>query len=52
MPEELKNDPTISSVEAYRRYMHTKHYCAWKYSDKPKWWQQDEYSRLQGSVQG
>lgn len=52
MPEELKNDPTIDSVEAYRRYMHTKHYAAWKYSDKPKWWQQDEHSRVSGSVQG
>ena len=52
MPEELKTDQTISSVEAYRRYMHTKHYAAWKYSEQPQWWQQDEHSRLQGSVQG
>ena len=51
MPEELKTDLTISSVEAYRRYMHTKHYAAWKYSNKPKWWQ-DEHSRVSGSVQG
>jgi hypothetical protein len=52
MPDEFKLNPDIDSVEAYRRYMHTKHYAAWKYSDKPKWWQQDEHSRLQGSVQG
>jgi hypothetical protein len=41
MPEELKTDEKISSVEAYRRYMHTKHYAAWKYSDKPNWWQDE-----------
>jgi hypothetical protein len=41
MPEELKTDEKISSVEAYRRYMHTKHYAAWKYSDKPDWWQDE-----------
>jgi hypothetical protein len=51
MPEELKTDLTISSVEAYRRYMHTKHYAAWKYSEQPQWWQQDEHSRIQTTLQ-
>ena len=52
MPEELKTDLTISSVEAYRRYMHTKQYASWKYSEQPQWWQQDEHSRVSASVQG
>ena len=51
MPEEIKNDDTISSVEAYRKYMHTKHYAAWKHGNEPQWWQQDEHSRLQGTLQ-
>ena len=52
MPEELKNDASISSTEAYRQYMHTKHYAAWNHGNPPQWWQQDEHSRVSASVQG
>jgi hypothetical protein len=31
MPDEFKLDTTISTVEAYRRYIHTKHYAKWKH---------------------
>ena len=50
MPEEIKNDDTISSVEAYRKYMHTKHYAAWKHGNEPQWWQQDEHNRVSGTL--
>jgi len=46
MPEEIKNDTTISSVEAYRRYLHTKHYAKWKHNNQPTWWDQNEHSRV------
>ena len=51
MPEELKTDQTIDSVEAYRRYMHTKHYAKWKHGNEPQWWQQDEHPRVSSALQ-
>lgn len=40
MPDEFKYDDTIGSIEAYRRYMRTKTWAAWKRdpSRKPTWW--------------
>jgi hypothetical protein len=51
MPDEFKLDTTISTVEAYRRYMHTKHYAKWKHGNEPEWWSHDEHQRIQASVQ-
>lgn len=50
MPDELKLDTTISTVEAYRRYMHSKHYAKWKHGNEPEWWTPEEHQRLQGSL--
>jgi len=50
MPDELKTNQTISTVEAYRRYIHTKHYAKWKHGNEPEWWSPEEHQRLQGSV--
>lgn len=39
MPDVLKYDKTISTVEAYRVYMHSKSYAAWtKSTPKPYWY--------------
>ena len=37
---EIRRNFHISTTEAYRRYMHHKHYAAWKKlpSSKPTWW--------------
>jgi len=43
MPDEFKLDLTISSVEAYREYMHTKTYAEWRYSQKPNWWDEAKH---------
>jgi hypothetical protein len=51
MPEDLKNDTTISSVEAYRKYLHTKHYAKWKHNNQPSWWDSNEFNRIQSSLQ-
>jgi hypothetical protein len=51
MPEEIKNDDTISTVEAYQKYMHTKHYAKWKHGNEPEWWNHDEHQRVQGTLQ-
>jgi hypothetical protein len=51
MPDEFKLDTTISSVEAYRKYMHTKHYAQWKHNNQPTWWDQNEHSRVSRSIQ-
>jgi hypothetical protein len=50
MPDEFKLDTTISTVEAYRRYMHTKHYAKWKHGNEPEWWNPEEHQGLQRSV--
>jgi hypothetical protein len=50
MPDEFKNDTTISSVEAYRRYLHTKTYAKWKHGNYPEWWNHDEFDRIQAGV--
>ena len=50
MPEELKLNPDIDSVEAYRRYMHTKHYANWKFSKSPHWWSNEQHSRVSSTV--
>ena len=46
MPVELKNDDTITTIEAYRRFMHTKHYAKWKHGNEPDWWNAEEHRRL------
>jgi hypothetical protein len=51
MPEEIKNDTSIGAVEAYRKYMHTKHYAAWAHSEKPDWWIDEQHSRVSTSLQ-
>ena len=51
MPDEFKLDTTISTVEAYRRFMHTKHYAKWKHNNEPEWWSHDEHQRVQAGVQ-
>ena len=39
MPDEYKNDKDITTVSAYRKYMHTKAYAAWnKLNNVPFWW--------------
>lgn len=43
MPEEIKNDTSISSVEAYRQYMHTKQYAEWRYCSPPEWWDSEKH---------
>lgn len=51
MPDELKENLSINSVDAYRKYMHTKHYAKWKHGKEPEWWNQDEYHAVQRSLQ-
>lgn len=51
MPEVFKNDNQITSVDAYRRYMHTKHYAAWNHSETPIWWINEQHSRVSASIQ-
>lgn len=43
MPDEFKLDETISAVEAYRRYMHTKHYAVWRHGGEPEWWDHENH---------
>jgi hypothetical protein len=50
MPDELKTDKTIDSVEAYRRYIHTKPYAAWSYSEKPAWWINEQHKRVSSTL--
>jgi hypothetical protein len=40
MPDDIKNDASIDEVTAYRRYLQTKTWAAWKRdpSRKPSWW--------------
>ena len=40
MPDDIKNDASIDEVTAYRRYLQTKTWAAWKRdpSRKPEWW--------------
>jgi len=50
MPEALKNNTSINAVEAYRQYMHTKHYAAWNHSEKPDWWIDEQHNRIPATV--
>lgn len=43
MPDEFKNDSTISTPEAYRRYIHTKGYAVWKHNNEPSWWDAEKF---------
>lgn len=44
MPEQFKLDTSITAVEAYRRYMHTKHYAKWAHSEEPDWWDWSKFT--------
>ena len=50
MPEEFKTNTQISTVVAYRQYMHTKTYAKWQHSEQPEWWN-DEHFAVQRSIQ-
>jgi hypothetical protein len=50
MFDEFKLDTTITTVEAYRRFMHTKHYAKWKHNNEPNWWNHEHHD-VQRSLQ-